>query len=74
MQYYICTIPLVALYTFNKPAGVAVIAILIPLVIILRTMLILDGADGVNTFTYQVYQPFYTRGDAYLLGMLMYVM
>lgn len=74
MQFYICSVPLVFLYKYSPFSAFAAVIVLIGLVVVLRTEIILFSAEDGGTWAEYAYQPFYSRGDAYLFGMALYMM
>lgn len=75
MQFYWMSVPIVFLYSYNKVGGALLVVSLIILVLWYRTNLLLSHPtmDG-RSFEYSLmYSTPWGRGDAYLIGQLLYM-
>ncbi len=73
-QFYLTSVPLYVLYSFNKYWGAAATAFCMIACVILRTIICDTFAThSLKDFNRLVNQAFYTRADAYLMGMLFYM-
>lgn len=61
------------LYSFDRRLAAAAATFLVGLCLFLRTYIVNNYVGGFSEWGHFAYQPFYTRLDAYMLGMLLYM-
>lgn len=74
MQFYFMSVPIIFLYSYHRPLAFALILALIGLTVWMRTVITIGYATSYSLFGKYVYQPSYTRADAYFFGMGLYMM
>lgn len=74
MQFYWMSVPIVFLYSYNKVGGALLVVCLIILVIWYRTQFLLSDPNiQYHDFEKELYTTPWGRGDAYLIGQLLYM-
>jgi hypothetical protein len=74
MTIYLLSCPLKALYySFPFYAFLACVLIIV-LVTMLRTKIILEYVSTNKQYSRLAYEPFYVRADAYMWGMILFMM